>query len=279
MMTGGPDVKATHVFAGRILAFLLVWPAVFASEHNGHVQEAATISVDDPRPLARAIRTLQDRHGAVITYEDPPYVHHSQIADVTDAVARSPMPKGRRVLVPRGGPLDFAYTLGSRGSSTQMHHVLDRLVDEYETSGYTGRFKVLRSGEHFHVVPIIQRNRNGNDEAYGAILDTEISISRQGSALDVLTEIAATLTKRTGAAVFLGTVPMGRSMSSIVTISAENEPARSVLVRTLVASGARLSWALYYGPQSSPPRYVLNIHGVPLPGASGPQPAPAPIQR
>jgi hypothetical protein len=251
--------------AWRLVVLFTVLPAVLAADRSGHAQGTATIGVDDPRPLAKAIRTLEDRHGIVITYEDPPYVHQSQIADVTDSVARSPMPKGRRVLVPRGGPLEFAYTLGPSGSSAQMHHVLDRLVAEYDARGYDGRFRVFRSGEHFHVVPTVRRDRNGNPEAYGAILSTEISISRQGTAREVLTEIAAALTNRTGAAVFLGTIPMGRSMLQVVSISAEKEPARSVLLRTLAATGARLSWALYYGPESSPPRYVLNVHGVPRP--------------
>lgn len=255
----------TDVWARRIFAFLLVWLAVVANDNTGHTQEALIISAFDPRPLAKAVRTLEDRHGVVITYEDPPYVHHSQIADVTDAVAKRPMSTGRRVLVPRGGPFDFVYAFGSSGPYAEMYKVLERLVDEYGSSGYSGRFKLLRTGEHFHVVPTMLRNRNGNDEPYSAILNTEISIARQGPLRHVLTEIANTLAERSGMAVFLGTVPMGFSMLTNVTISAENETARSVLVRTLAASGARLSWALYYGPQSSPPRYVLNIHGVPNP--------------
>jgi hypothetical protein len=254
----------TNVVVGRILAFLPVWLAVVANVPSGYTQGTSTISVDSARPLARTVRTLEDRHGVLITYEDPPYVHDSQIADVTDAVAKRPMPKGS-VLVPRGGPFEFAYASGSSGSNTPMRHILSRLIAEYQSSGYAGGFKLQQTGEYFHVVPTRLRNRDGNDEAYRAILDTEISISRQGPLLHVLTAIATTLAERRGVAVFLGTIPQGRSMGVPVTIVAENEPARSVLVRTLAATGARLSWALYYGPQSSPPRYVLNIHGVPEP--------------
>ena len=261
----------TKVVVGQIVALLLMWPAAFANEYARYVQETSTISVDDPRPLAKAIRTLEDRHGITVTYEDPPYLHQSQIADVTDSVARTPMREGKRVLVPRGGPFDFGYIVGSSDPSPQMHEILRRLVADYNTRGYAGRFRVLRSDGYFHVVPTILRNRNGGDEAYGAILNTSITISQQAPALKVITEVARILTQQTGAAVFVGTVPRGRSMQAVVTISAKNEPARSVLARTLAASGARLSWALYYGPQSSPPRYVLNIHGVPLPTSSGPQ--------
>lgn len=257
----------TYVVAGRMLAFLLAGLAVPANEQIGHMQEISTVSVHARRPLAAAVRTLEDRHGVVITYEDPPYVHASQIADVTATVARRQLPKGIRVLVPRGGPFEFGYP-GSSGSYAHMPDILERLVTEYKSSGYAGGFKLLRTGETFHVVPTTRRNRNGNDAAYSAILNTKISISRQGPALDVLQEIATTLADRTGVAVFLGTVPMGRSLRVNVTISADNEPARSVLVRTLVASGARLSWELYYDPQSSRPQYVLNIHGVPDPHGS-----------
>jgi hypothetical protein len=42
-----------------------------------------TLTVRDPRPVAKAIEELDTRYGWQITYEDPPYIHDSDIPDVT----------------------------------------------------------------------------------------------------------------------------------------------------------------------------------------------------
>ncbi len=44
-----------------------------------------TITVRDPRPVAETIQELEKRHVWRITYEDPPYIHYSEITDVTDS--------------------------------------------------------------------------------------------------------------------------------------------------------------------------------------------------
>ncbi len=43
-----------------------------------------TVTVQSGRPVAEAIQELEKRYGWQITYEDPPYVHYSDITDVTD---------------------------------------------------------------------------------------------------------------------------------------------------------------------------------------------------
>src|SRR3984893_19497801 len=43
-----------------------------------------TLTVQDPRPVAAAIQELEKRYGWQITYEDPPYVHYSDLTDVSD---------------------------------------------------------------------------------------------------------------------------------------------------------------------------------------------------
>jgi hypothetical protein len=42
-----------------------------------------TITVQDPRPVAKAIEELENRYGWQITCDDPPYNHYSDITDVT----------------------------------------------------------------------------------------------------------------------------------------------------------------------------------------------------
>ncbi len=43
-----------------------------------------TITVQSGRPVGEAIEELEKKYGWEITYEDPPYVHYSDIVDVTD---------------------------------------------------------------------------------------------------------------------------------------------------------------------------------------------------
>ena len=79
-----------------------------------------TLTVQDPRPVAEAILELDMRYGWQITYEDPLYIHYSDLTDVTDTdwpgtpvqslsqlqAAQQPG-VNNRTLVPKGGSLTF----------------------------------------------------------------------------------------------------------------------------------------------------------------------------
>jgi hypothetical protein len=43
-----------------------------------------SITVQGASPVAKAAEELEKRHGWQITYEDPPYIHNSDITDLTD---------------------------------------------------------------------------------------------------------------------------------------------------------------------------------------------------
>ena len=66
--------------------------------------ETRTATVQDGRPVAKALESLESFYGVPITYEDPPYVNPGEIADVT-AQVRGGQTVGRRILVPRGSSL------------------------------------------------------------------------------------------------------------------------------------------------------------------------------
>jgi hypothetical protein len=48
------------------------------------------LSVSDPRPVAKAIQILSDRHGLVVTYEDPPYAFEGET--LLGSLSRPPLP-------------------------------------------------------------------------------------------------------------------------------------------------------------------------------------------
>ena len=99
-------------------------------------QEPATIHVQDPRPLAKVVRTLEQRYGVVITYEEAPYTHEAQISDVTAAVARS-QPKSGRVVGPRGGAFSFTggVDAGSASARDAIGTRANQFVEEYAGNG------------------------------------------------------------------------------------------------------------------------------------------------
>src|SRR5262245_54420252 len=55
---------------------------------GGDVQTVVKLSVDDPRPVAKALERLEDKYGWRITYEDPRYAYPGDIEDVTTKVRK-----------------------------------------------------------------------------------------------------------------------------------------------------------------------------------------------
>ena len=65
-------------------------------------QPQAISVVNRSRPTEVALEILQDRHGAVITYEDAPYIHEMDVDDDTSPEWRQAHPNGLRALIPNG---------------------------------------------------------------------------------------------------------------------------------------------------------------------------------
>src|SRR5690242_18095603 len=91
--------------------FILVISA--ARGRNSQGVSEIKLTVEDPRPVAKAIETLEGEYGWVITYEDPRYVHDSEVADVTLKVRRDldqfKPGEAPKVFAPAGGLLEFTY--------------------------------------------------------------------------------------------------------------------------------------------------------------------------
>src|ERR1700730_11306504 len=103
-----------------------------------------TITVQDPRPVAKAIQELEKKYGWRITYEDPPYSQNSDITDVTDfpwpgvpvqslsqlQSLRRKSERNSRMLGPKGGSLSF--TLAS--ADPEKLGAVEALVKSYNVS-------------------------------------------------------------------------------------------------------------------------------------------------
>src|SRR5437016_12809496 len=97
----------------RLILYLLL-PSVFTLSATVHA-EFKSMEVNDPRPVAKAVEQLEALYGFPVTYEDPPYVHGSELADVTDKLHRD-RENLNRVVIPKGGPLSWTYDLPSSGA-------------------------------------------------------------------------------------------------------------------------------------------------------------------
>jgi hypothetical protein len=264
--------------------------------------QSKTVDVTDPRPVANAVEQLEKIYGWPITYEDPIYVHESQLHDVTEQVQHTSNPS-YRTIIPKDIALSFSYKPPSSGPSQRdeqqqtqsdtevaVFDALKSVLDGYAAAGGSVTFTITEENGVFHVVPTNYLNKEGKVQQMTPILDTKITIlSKQRTAADLLSEICQTLTQTTGIQIGVGMIPFKLFMRHTTTLSGSNVTARSLLSQLLaeagapitrdvtldgpddqrftqnrvVWKGASLSWQLFYGP---PPdgSYALNIRGVTL---------------
>lgn len=241
-----------------VLAILLV--SVTASLTAQQPQDIS-IAVVEPRPLASVVEQLEKRFGWVVTYEDPSYVHESEIADVTAAVSRNPG-SSKKVFVPLGGSFAFRYQL-SLPPQAQAPAVLAALIEQYNGSQLAGRFRLLTTDRTYHVLPAMAKDDLAALRPYRSILDATISIpDGDRNALEMLEAILNAVKATGDTRLAMGTVPMGLLSRTTVQGGAKGEAARVVLLRTLQATNQKLSWQLFCHPGKTGP-CALNIHVVP----------------
>lgn len=222
------------------------------------------VTVNNGRPLATVITELEQRHGWVVTYEDPPYEFDGDIDDVTESVRRDFSPGAKsRVLVSRTKAFMFEY--GNGTEQVTPAGVLSALLEDYHRHfSNVSTFRLLQtSGDVFHVVPETSAGRDGNPLTRRPQLDTRISIEdgeRDGLAmLKAITE-AVSSSQGSETPIAPGMVPLNLLAQTKIYGGARNEVARDVLTRTLAATGARLSWKLFCQPGWN--QCALNVNAV-----------------
>lgn len=223
--------------------------------------ENVRLTLDSGRPLADGVRALETACGCVITYEDPLYVHASEISDVTESVRRDldkyKPGEAPRVLVPRGGQFDFEYD--PRVLRVDPEKVVRELVAAYATKLNAAEFRVQTNGRAINVIPTAYKNARGNSTVQRPVLDTIISPpALTKSQYQLVTAICSDISRATGTKVVVGGTPLNRIAGYQASTDTKPRKARDMLLNIL---GPGLSWQLFYGPGSK--MYVLNIHTVP----------------
>jgi hypothetical protein len=256
---------------GIALLWLVACSVSFAADIDGVEQ---TLSISAPRPVAKAVEVLSDRHGLVITYEDPPYTFEGDLKDVTAIVSRSPVQPGQRVLGPRSGQLNLTYSVSpATGKLEDADGLLRRVLDTHLANGGS-QFELIQQDDVFHVVPVMVKNSAGAWVATRPILDIPITVPVQPrSGAQMVDAICDALTASAKVRVVVGMAPDSALANDQVVDGGTNEPARDILSRSLKQlskeTGRRLGageerqyvWQLLLDP--SPKTYFLNLRLLP----------------
>jgi hypothetical protein len=218
-------------------------PVVASIQPSLHVRVVAM-----PRPVAEAVRQVEDFFGVPVTYEDTRYLHPDDIVDVTARVRRDGKTSDR-ILGMRSGSIDTSYSPPAGASvEAQVAEALGQILAQSRANGNTGDFRVDQVAGGFHVVPVAMRGRSGEMEPYTSALDVRItlpSVERTGQ--EALLAVTQAVTARSGVVVDIGLMPMNLLARTGVTIGAQHEVARDVLWRIMQAVRADLSWQLLCG--------------------------------
>ena len=204
------------------------------------------LSVIDARPLQAVIEQLERRYGWIITYEDPPYENTADLDDVTSRVAKNPDPKKGKVLVPRERGFNFNYPAASEG---QAEAVLAAVIRDYNMAGNNDGFRLLRTGNVFHVVPSVSDSKIGLPTNRQSRLDVRVTIPEaERSVLATVELVLGQVRELTGVAVVLGRAPTNLLTQKKLRTGATNETARDVLLRALTSTGSDLTWRMPCDP-------------------------------
>lgn len=262
----------TFSFVARVAVGLAV---CFTSVSSLSAQASVTIEVTDPRPMKASIDQLEQRLGFPIHYEDPRFEAADEISDITDQVQSARQKAANptvRILVPKGGRLTLPPTSISREPGlTDALSVMTQLRVAHDAAGLAGRFAVQQVGSSIIVEPRAVRGAKGDWKATGSVLDVPITLpTGQRNAMEALQLLLAEVSQKVGLKVGIGRFPIHAFANTLVTIGADGESAKVVLLRLLgqlaqpniaVAKPRMMfSYRLLYDPGVK--YYLLSINAV-----------------
>ena len=195
----------------------------------------AILTVDSPRPVDSAAKTLAGRYGIVINSEDPQYLYSDDMQDRTAEIARTPRP-GLRVFVPKGGRLEVRFRVKPDGSPQDLEELLQAVVDAANVQ-FPFSYRLEMNGDDAYTfVPTTTRDTQGRLIDLPALLDQKITIPLgTRSVIEHAKLITDALSAQTGFHVsccqaFVAGIPWGMEN---VSFEARDETARSVLLRLI----------------------------------------------
>jgi hypothetical protein len=124
--------------------------------------------------------------------------------------------------------------------------LLQRAIDLHNTGGGVGVFRLVRTGDVFHVIPAKTKDENGRLVEARSLLDTPVTIPEQERRVgETVAAITGAVSLGTSVTVQDSTLFMRHDREKVV-FGASNEPARSALLRLFDMTGNRTTtwWLL-----------------------------------
>jgi hypothetical protein len=252
-------MQATKTIA-MSMAAASVFYAVAPTSTTASSQPAIVVDlVNQPRPVALAVRQVEKQLGYVITYEDTAYRFPGDVVDISKQIGRDPA-KGPYPSM-RGGTLQLRYSPRASTLAGQVKEVLQEIVARSRQADNIGDFTVHATVNGYHVVPVQAKNRNGIEEPYESPLESRITMeSRDESAAEMIRRFLDAVSTASGQRLEEGLMP-GRLHTIRATVDAQNDRARDVLWRALQSINPGLSWQMLCGPKVN---CALNLHAITL---------------
>ena len=252
-----------------------------STSQMGDAAPLTSISVNDGHPVWEIASQLQERYGYAITYEDPRYSNDDDFEDVTVQVRKDlekyPPGMAPKVIGMKVRNLTLAVPDSPSISPQEMAGILQRLVQSQESQGTGGRFRVLETGNQFHIVPTAVRDRSGAWIAQNSILDAPISLPLQGRTPGEMLKIVCEAVDAAAHVQIAIVTNFGGIAAHVTTYSvgADHEPARTVLMRALALVSPNAGWVITHDEAN---KYFLMITGHPVKAAPTPAASVSPQQ-
>jgi len=194
-----------------------------------------------------------------VTYEDVPLDSAADLVDVTSAISASP----RRVYIPRGGPLQFAYAVNPQdGSPVDVTSAISGAIAAHRLSGYPGEYTLMASGGMLHVVPAAAEGKDGERREISALMNESFTLpsERVTQVGPVLRAVLRAAGKSRGRQIVLAS-PLPHQFEE-TPFPMESRPlsARDWVSKALAAGGLEMSWLLLYDATFD--NYVFTLYPI-----------------
>lgn len=204
------------------------------------------LDIVSPRPLSEVALLLEERFGCIVTYEDAPYCHPSDITQ--DEGGRS---------IPRGGRIFIQYQVGD-----SLQEIVNKTLEAHVRSGYPGVFALEECAGGYHIVPRSFHNAYGVIEERRPLLNSKISLpSKTRSGVQHVEDIMLALSVARKESISIGMLPINAFTQHVSVSKVLEGKARDLLVDLFREMKLRLSWQFLNLPGKA--EFLLNIHQLP----------------
>ena len=209
----------------------------------------AKLHVADARPLPAALFRLSELLGVQVGFEEARLQYPGDLVNLRLSGSVPPF------YVPRGGPLDIDFPVSAAtGLAIDPADVIKRLLVEYHTQKYPGRYSFISqggSGGYILVFPESAANEKGEFEKLEPITRARITVRyRDGQNFTrVLSDALAGISEVSGKSLAYGDVPISKNEIKTwnLHLEAVDEPAFVFLNRIGSTTGHSF-WRIVYDP-------------------------------